>query len=118
MKKELQDKFFERWPKWFDRTDMRSSLMCFGFGCGDGWYQLLWDLCEKIEPLAGDDFEIVQVKEKFGGLRFYVQGGLAGILDLIYDAEQQSEATCERCGKPGTIRNGGWLRCLCDECND
>ena len=50
-----------------------------GFTHDDGWFDLLWRLCEDLEPLVaefaaagGPKFEVLQVKEKFGGLRFYV----------------------------------------------
>jgi hypothetical protein len=43
------------------------SLMAFGFDCGDGWFELIKDLSEKLEPLG---VEALQVKEKWGSLRF------------------------------------------------
>jgi hypothetical protein len=57
----------------------------------------------------------IQIKEKFGTLRFYCVGGddyTQGVLDL---AERMSGVTCERCGAPGETRNGGWIRTLCDQ---
>ncbi len=59
--------------------------------------------------------QAVQVKEKFGTLRFYVDGGNERSWTLIELAEGMSERTCEVCGAPGTIRRGGWIRTLCDE---
>jgi hypothetical protein len=88
------------------------------WGCSadidEGWYQLVLDLNEalaKIEP----DYEIYQVKEKFGGLRYYtsVTDDLAH--KLIKVAEAASYRICERCGKPGRERNDKWIRVLCDE---
>lgn len=57
---------------------------------------------------------ITQVKEKFGSLRFYYQGGDEQIDGMVRMAESMSEVTCDECGSPGRIRPGGWLRCLCD----
>ncbi len=62
--------------------------------------------------------EILQVKEKFGGLRFYVQGSNDFFDGMICMAEQASYTICEQCGKPGKPRSGGWILTLCDECED
>jgi len=53
------------------------------FECGPGWTQLIRDLCSKLEPICLQQREAVeefvpvaaQVKSKYGGLRFYVDGG-------------------------------------------
>lgn len=57
----------------------------------------------------------VQVKEKFGSLRFYIHGGNDEQYALISFAERMSERTCEVCGKPGKINKIGWLSCRCKE---
>jgi len=59
-----------------------------------------------------------QVKEKFGGLRFYYNGGDEYIDGITAMAEAMAEITCETCGKPGKKTNHGWIRTLCDEHND
>lgn len=56
-----------------------------------------------------------QVKEKFGTLRFYYEGGDEYISGLVSMAESMSANTCEKCGKPGTQTNGGWITTLCEE---
>jgi hypothetical protein len=76
MKKELEQNLVIRYPLIFRDYlgDMRKTCMAWGFECGDGWYNLLIELCEKIECLTeGTSLQVVavQVKEKFGGLRFY-----------------------------------------------
>ena len=104
-----------------------------GFAHGDGWFDLVWRLCEQIEPivLAGEaetreweapldrtrhpPFEVYQVKEKFGGLRFYTNSGSRAIRDLIQKAAEQSVHICDICGQPGTLRKDGWWRTKCDE---
>ena len=78
MRKELEDKIARRWPGWFDMTgDVRRTLMSFGFMCEDGWFDIIWRLCERLEPLVveferntGEKFEVIEVKQKFGGLTF------------------------------------------------
>ena len=55
-----------------------------------------------------------QVKEKFGGLRFYVNGATDKHWNYISVAENMSYRTCEECGAPGKRYTDGWHRTLCD----
>src|SRR5665811_1308045 len=61
--------------------------MCRGFECGDGWFDILDALCERIQfTIDNDDVQQVvarQVKEKLGTLRFYITGGNAEIMGMI-----------------------------------
>lgn len=59
-----------------------------------------------------------QVKEKFGGLRFYYHGGDAEVSGMVRMAEVWAAQTCETCGESGTLRHGGWVRTLCDKHED
>jgi hypothetical protein len=75
-----------------------------------------------LEPLVAEfeqatrcNFEIVQVKEKFGGLRIHVNLANDAMRQRIETAIQESFHTCEVCGQPGTLREGGWIKTLCDE---
>ena len=95
----------------------------FSFECSDGWFDLLHNLCADIDNectklgLSNDQWtQATQIKEKFGGLRFYVTSCAHSIHDLIEAAEEKSLVTCDVCGLPGTIRRGGWIRTLCDTC--
>jgi hypothetical protein len=56
-----------------------------------------------------------QVKEKFGGLRFYYRGGDEYIAGLVAMAQSMSYITCEVCGSPGKRNGGDWIRTLCRE---
>jgi len=96
--------------------------MADGFRCGDGWFGILWRLCEDLEPLVAEaekhtsrPFEVRQVKEKFGGLRFYVNHRTDAICERIMGAELESIQTCEICGQPGKLWQEKWIRTLCDE---
>ena len=60
--------------------------------------------------------EATQVKEKFGGLRFYTFGSNEKIDALISFAESMSECTCEKCGRPGTQNERGWISTRCESC--
>ena len=59
----------------------------------------------------------VQVKEKYGTLRFYC-GGTETIQKYICLAERLSSVTCEDCGEPGKRNDSGWLRTQCDACRN
>jgi len=92
------------------------------FECNHGWYFILDALLYAIEwrnrqlELEGKSkIEIVQIKEKFGGLRFYYDGQDQFIAGAVSVAEHLSETTCDMCGAPGKIRNGGkWIVTRCD----
>jgi hypothetical protein len=77
MRKDLEQKFQERWPEWFRDLygDVTQTCLHFGFQHRDGWFDLVWRLCEQIEKVVGEGtpFKVAQVKEKFGGLRFYFE---------------------------------------------
>jgi hypothetical protein len=124
MNKELEQKLVERWPTWFNTGgDIRCTAMPRGFEHGDGWFDILWRLCEELEPLVaeleatgGVPFEVLQVKEKFGGLRFYVNcRNDAAIRQRIGIAADESFRSCEICGQPGELRDGSWIKTLCDQ---
>lgn len=84
------------------------------FGVGDGWLGLLKSLI-KMAIKAGWNKEVAQVKEKWGGLRFYINEGSSEIFDIINQHEGFSHTICEECGMPGRSRHGNWIRTLCDK---
>lgn len=59
-----------------------------------------------------------QVKEKYGGLRFYISGGSEEAYNAIEEAGDESYRTCEHCGEPGKCNERGWLATLCDDCRE
>lgn len=58
----------------------------------------------------------VQVKEKFAGLRIYMTYYNKELENIISEAEKRSYTICERCGADGEVREGGWIKTLCDKC--
>jgi hypothetical protein len=110
-------KMEERFPKMFaDRYG--------GFAVGAGWWPILEALCANIQQhtdWANRESETVpqvvveQIKEKFGGLRFYYQGGDEQVHGMVRMAEAWAANCCEECCAPGIRRNGGWIRTLCDQ---
>jgi len=69
----------------------------------------------KMEEEAAKVPVASQVKEKFGGLRFYVQAATDEHYNYITFAESMSYKTCETCGAPGTYYPFGWHHVACDE---
>jgi hypothetical protein len=93
-------------------------------GTGIGWYNLIYTLTNcidrRLEHLNKDGGNrkviIAQIKEKFGGLRYYADGDVDEQMDGMIDfAESLSYTICEECGAPGKLRSGGWMRTLCDK---
>jgi len=146
----------EHWPK-------KDHLFWGGTGCGPGWWPMLKKLSTDIERIIEKHIKdneievtkyqkegadppwpyVVQIKEKFGGLRFYVStagmridimgsGKIHSFKDkedekdpwhevgqLIAEAEAKSCEICENCGKPGnrySRKKLGWIKTLCDDC--
>ena len=85
--------------------------------CGEGWYNLIKELIEKINVISEDqNLEVVQIKEKFGGLRFYINGGSNEVYELIHQYENKSLEICEVCGNAGAYRSDlGWKSTLCQK---
>jgi hypothetical protein len=79
----------------------------------EGWYDLIKSLIDELIAL-GWDRRVHQVKEKFGGLRFYVQAATDKHYNFISFAESMSYRTCEECGAPGKRYSMGWHKTLCD----
>lgn len=138
MKEELEKALYEKYPKLFANTGKSSMESCMAWGCecGDGWYDLISDLCWMIEqhernvvgqtqwkkkenPEYESDYHPVkfdQIKEKYGGLRAYFSGGDDYVSGLVRMAEAYSYKTCENCGNKGKPNKGGWITTLCDQC--
>jgi len=120
MKQELELQLVKKYPKLFQdyHGDMRQTCMAWGCEHGDGWYNLLDKLCEKLSKF--DEITFAQIKEKFGLLSVYVHGcteeNFDEVHNIIEEIELESEKVCENCGQPGELRKGSWLYTLCDKC--
>lgn len=107
-------------PRW--RPDLAAANSeplysgCAGW-VGPGWLPLLDRLAADLIAL-GWNRELEQVKEKFGGLQFYVGAATAAMMTRIRWAQVESLRTCERCGEPGTTKPTatGWFKTECDAC--
>ena len=132
MRQELDKFLCERYPKMMVNRNkpMKETCMCWGFECGDGWFNILDQLMSNIQhhiDWNNKNFEkgytqykqvsqvtLDQVKEKFGTLRFYYTGGDDEISGMVRMAESISGVTCEECGNPGKCRGSGWFYTACD----
>lgn len=133
MREELWERLHRQYPTLFSRP--------LAIECGDGWYGLLDRMLRSMEvhvisreksriwaeknnsaglphadvPDPVDPITLQQIKEKFGTLRVYYQGGDDTIHGIARMAEAMSEITCEVCGSVGKTRNGTWIKTLCDQ---
>ena len=88
-----------------------------------GWDDLLLDLDARLADID-PSYTLLQAKEKFGTLRFYVSasdGAEPGTSDMMREhimfIEDMSAHTCEQCGAAGAeARHTGWIKTLCDDC--
>ena len=104
----------KRYPKLYKHN--------ISFECHNGWADIIDQLSKDLEQLIDDDMEYcypVQVKEKYGSLRFYMSTETEEMSDLIEKAEDRSIHTCEICGAPGTLRSKfRWLFTRCERHKD
>lgn len=73
---------------------------------------------ERVVPELIEQVVVTQIKEKFGTLRFYYDGGDEYIRGLEDMAESMTARTCEDCGSPGVARSTKkrrWVKVLCDK---
>ena len=112
----LTEKLINDFPNLYKGAggDPAETCMAFYFECDDGWYDIIYELSSKLEPSG---VVAMQVKEKYGELRFYIGEGSDEIFELIDETTKRSRVTCEKCGKPGKIRGEYWLKTLCDDCD-
>jgi hypothetical protein len=121
MRQELCIKLYEAFPDYFQERHLPETQSCMAYGveCGDGWYQIIFDLCRKIQLINPENFRFVQVKEKFGSLRIYYTPCTPDTNLAVSAAEHESDSTCERCGtKENVTQEGGWIKTLCTTCRE
>ena len=95
---------------YWDKTE---TCLCWGFDVMDGWFDLIYDLSQRLEIVC-PECEACQVKEKFGGARIYVNNCNEEGHKLISEAEKKSFTICEICGEKGKLHPDlGWHKTLC-----
>jgi hypothetical protein len=148
MREELDKLLCEKYPKMMVNRNKGAmeTCMCWGFACGDGWFNILDQLMGNIQhhidwnlrqrqvavdynskaapesmrkvPELVPQVTLDQVKEKFGTLRFYYTGGDDYIDGMVRLAESMSGVICEGCGNVGERRGGGWVHTYCTPCEE
>jgi len=136
-----EDQEFTDYKKFAERLEKSYPKMYAGkyggFAVGKGWWPIIERLSSNIQQhiewvngsrerlLLNNEYNhkipdecpqvvVEQIKEKFGGLRFYYQGGDDQIHGMVRMAEAWADVACEECGGIGKRRGGGWVRTLCD----
>ena len=80
------------------------------------------DICKEImEELVRNNcvgsYQILQIKEKYGELRWYSQGGTERIhREVVPKYERISRWICIQCGQPATLVSKGWVAPWCNVC--
>jgi len=123
-----QNSTYEDWKKRFPLCfERKGGCMAFSLEYNAGWNGIVEELLGKIEGHLAEKqalglldpdcgFQINQIKEKFGTLRFYVSGADDTIFRFIDEAERKTVYTCELCGKSGALhtkRGRFWLHTFC-----
>ncbi len=120
MDKRIEQYWIKKYPDLFAgcHLGIYKSAMSWGCTCGEGWFDILDQLWKDLDELEG--VVLGQVKEKFAGLRVYLEPMSSNDFDeahrLIDEAEVKSFKTCEVCGKPGKVHGDGWVFTACDDC--
>jgi hypothetical protein len=91
----------------------------WGKAFGEQMIDELNEILEKYDFV--DKYTIVQIKEKFGSLRWYDNGipekASKEYYKWLNKYEDLSKKTCIKCGKPATHMTEGWIIPLCDRCD-
>lgn len=113
----LGDKFFSSDVTFNDdweRLCAKEGFKNTNGAVGRGWWHIMSRLLMRLRLVEVPEDGIAQIKEKFGGLRVYLEEPNSAAYKYIEDAEGLCAKTCEVCGEPGEAREGGWIKTLCD----
>lgn len=125
MDNQLEQQIFEACPSVFDE----GRGACRWIECGNGWAEHIGFASRQLEGInrqvpSGQGVYANQIKEKFGGLRYYIGVGedfpqehMETVQKIVATAENACRVTCEICGEPGENKAiSGWMSCLCEQC--
>jgi len=113
----------EKYPGLFD---LETKWGFIGFDTDVGWNDLIDKALLKLNELNNKDPEledeykikVLQIKEKYGGLRLYTNWSNDAIDAIVDEAETEAAQTCEHCGsKDNVTTEGGWLKTYCSGCS-
>lgn len=100
---------------------MELNLKAFVNEMPEGWKiafgdKLLKELEDAIDAERLTGYRVMQVKEKFGSLRWYDHGGNRETDAIIHKYKNLSARTCIICGKPAKYLSVGWIEPYCEDC--
>jgi hypothetical protein len=106
MNQTLKDTLFEKYPKLFVKTE--------AITCEDGWFNIIKELCEKIQNHIDKEEEvqtrIFKIVNLYGGLHINAFTDSCEVIeDYIEEAEAKAASTCEFTGLPGELYCRGSL---------
>lgn len=97
---------------------------CYYYCIPEGWrkafgIQMIREINEALYRAGGrkqvKEYSVCDVKEKYGGLRWYDDGAPCEVHKIIEKYDHISYHTCIKCGRPATVRTTGWICPYCDE---
>ena len=109
-----------------DKLTMRFPFLPAYLEIENGWYDLIHELCEEIEKRLYNkkhDFNVEQVKQKYGSLSFYTNiyednNLYNNLIELIDYYEEKSKTVCEFCGSDGKrFCQNYWINIICEKCS-
>lgn len=95
----------------------------------EGWRKSFGEnLCKEIKEAldkidevhshkVSSNYRILQIKEKYGRLRWYTNWSTKELDDIIYKYEDISIRTCIDCGEPATKITLNWISPYCEDCS-
>jgi hypothetical protein len=107
-----------KWSRTIDYIQQTNPYK-YELAVGDGWFKIIYELVHsiRVNDLKKGDWitKATQIKEKFGGLRFYVTGTSDKNWALIRNAETKSYGVCEVTGSEVEVGtwNNGWIQTMC-----
>jgi len=121
---DLEGKLKKMFPHFFKERFIECSV-------NDGWAVLVYLLCNMIEAhfdvrneigdknvkKERDEFQIFQIKEKLGELRFYCNSSNEYVSGLVSTIMAISSYTCEFCGTMKDVgKTRDWIKTVCKDC--
>lgn len=106
------------------REPVSEQALPFVTECDDGWSSLV-TACHAELLSLDPNYVVLQVKEKFGGLRYYYatthepsDSRAQAMRNAVTKYETMSFSVCEACGEPGEHHQGasGWWKTACESC--
>ena len=123
------EELIEKYPKIFQDYNGNPARVNW-YGLPKGWVSIIDKLCSCIQsyidyttrftkdgPIKPEQVTCTQMKEKFGGLRFYTNGHDDNVEGMIKMAEHMCDNACEVCGSEEDLGvTSGWISVMCRTC--